>query len=161
MHPRTLSLAIPLLVACAGTRPVLPPLAEGELVAACPESPNCVSTAASPDDAEHHAEPIPFQGDVPVAKARMKAVIAEMPRTALVAEGATSLDYTFTSKLMGFVDDVQLVFVAGPTAAAPGRIEYRSASRVGRGDMGVNRARMEAVAAAWEAANRAEAGSAR
>jgi uncharacterized protein (DUF1499 family) len=29
-------------------------------------------------------------------------------------------------------------------------IHFRSASRVGRGDMGANRARIEAIRAAWE-----------
>ena len=54
----------------------------------------------------------------------------------------------FTTKLMKFVDDVEFWF--DPAANA---IQVRSASRVGRGDMGVNRKRVEAVRAALEARN--------
>lgn len=145
------------LAGCAGTPPIPPPVASGELVAPCPDSPNCVSTAAPDTDAEHHAEPLAFTGTVDDAKARMKVLVATMPRTALVDETPTSLTFTFTSALMGFVDDVHMVFVAAPEVPAPGgpstgRIEYRSASRVGHGDMGVNRARMADIATAWAAA---------
>ena len=48
----------------------------------------------------------------------------------------------FTTKLMKYVDDVEFWF--DPAANA---IQVRSASRVGRGDMGVNRKRIEAVRA--------------
>jgi uncharacterized protein (DUF1499 family) len=47
---------------------------------------------------------------------------------------------------MKFVDDVEFWF--DPAANV---IQVRSASRVGRGDMGVNRKRIEAVRAALEA----------
>lgn len=115
-------------------------------VAKCPATPNCVSTADGPEDPEHHAAPLRFEGDVAAAKARMKALVLAMPRTALVAETEDGLRFTFTSKVFRFVDDVDFVF-----DAASGTVAYRSASRVGRGDMGVNRKRMEAVAAAWAA----------
>lgn len=133
-----------LLGGCARAQPVIVPPAPGAFVADCPDSPNCVSTAAPASDAEHHAEPLVFTGDVATAKARMKAIVAEMPRSQLVEETDTSLRYTFTSKLMRFVDDVHIVFVPDT-----GRVEYRSASRVGHGDLGVNRARMAAIANAW------------
>ena len=82
--------------------------------------------------------------DEAAAAARMTAIVAAMPRTALVAETDTTLHFTFTSRIFRFVDDVDFVFVDG-------RVEYRSASRVGYGDMNVNRARMDAIAAAWAA----------
>ncbi|MFN7142672.1 MAG: DUF1499 domain-containing protein [Myxococcota bacterium] len=113
-------------------------------VAKCPATPNCVSTADGPEDPVHHAEPLRFEGDVGAAKARMKDIVLAMPRTALVAESDTGLRFTSTSRVFRFVDDVDIVFVP-----ETGTVAYRSASRVGRGDMGVNRKRMEAVAAAW------------
>ena len=49
----------------------------------------------------------------------------------------------YTTPLMNFVDDVE--FWYDPQAQA---IQVRSASRIGKGDMGVNRKRIEAVRAA-------------
>ena len=40
-------------------------------LAPCPDSPNCVSTQAPPDDGQHYAPPIPFAGD---AKKAMRAI---------------------------------------------------------------------------------------
>ena len=48
-----------------------------------------------------------------------------------------------TSALMGYVDDLELAL-----GAAGDRIEVRSASRIGYGDGGVNRERVEALRAA-------------
>lgn len=43
----------------------------------------------------------------------------------------------FESKLMGFVDDVEFFFQPDGTT-----VEYRSASRLGEGDLGANRKRI-------------------
>ena len=51
----------------------------------------------------------------------------------------------FTSRLMGFVDDVEFLLEAA------GAIQVRSASRLGKGDLGVNRARIEAIRALLDA----------
>ncbi len=151
------ALALASLAACGhGARPPLPPLPVGAQVAPCPDSPNCVSTAVGPEDTEHHAAPLAFTGPLPAARDAMKALVLALPRTALVSETPTSLHFTFTSELMRFVDDVDLVFLESERVAGEGveggRIEYRSASRVGHGDMGVNRARMDDIAARWAAA---------
>ena len=45
----------------------------------------------------------------------------------------------FFSEVFGFVDDVEFYF------NKPGVIEFRSASRIGYSDLGVNRKRMEAI----------------
>ena len=52
----------------------------------------------------------------------------------------------FASALMGFVDDFEAY--VGPGAHV---IELRSASRLGYGDFGVNRKRVEAIRTAFEA----------
>ena len=105
-----------LLAACAGTR--APGTTLVGAVADCPRTPNCVSTAAPARDAEHHAEPLRYEGSVADAKAKMKAIVAALPRTALVEETDDTLRFTFTSRLFRFVDDVDVVFVDG-------RVEYR------------------------------------
>jgi uncharacterized protein (DUF1499 family) len=49
--------------------------------------------------------------------------------------------------LMGFVDDVE--FYLDPTV---GKIQMRAAARLGQSDLGVNRDRLEAIRAAFAAA---------
>ena len=49
------------------------------------------------------------------------------------------LHIEFTSKIFRFIDDVEFYF------GEPGVIHFRSASRIGRSDMGVNRDRMEEI----------------
>jgi uncharacterized protein (DUF1499 family) len=71
----------------------------------------------------------------------LKAVIGDMGGT-IQTEQADYLAATFPSPLFGFVDDLEIRF--NPTA---GLIHMRSASRVGRGDMGVNRKRIETLKA--------------
>jgi uncharacterized protein (DUF1499 family) len=70
----------------------------------------------------------------------MKEVIRFMPRTKLVEEDETYLHYEVTSLLFRFVDDVEFLFDDDTKT-----IHFRSASRTGYGDLGVNRTRMEQV----------------
>lgn len=63
-----------------------------------------------------------------------------LPRTRLIEEDDSYLHLEVTSRLLRFVDDVEFVFEEeGKT------IHFRSASRVGYGDLGVNRRRMEEI----------------
>jgi len=64
-----------------------------------------------------------------------------------VSERENYLHAESGSRLLRFVDDVE--FLVDSTA---GVVRFRSASRVGRGDMGVNRARMKRFAARFNAA---------
>jgi uncharacterized protein (DUF1499 family) len=111
-------------------------------LAPCPDSPNCVSTQAT-DDA-HHIEPIPFDGTPREAMTRLKTVLASRPRVRIVMETDTYLHAEFTSLIFRFVDDVE--FVVDDQRKV---IDFRSASRVGRSDLGVNRKRMEAIRQAF------------
>jgi uncharacterized protein (DUF1499 family) len=58
----------------------------------------------------------------------------------LVEEDETYLHYEATSLLLRFVDDVEFLFDDETKT-----IHFRSASRTGYGDLGVNRTRMEQV----------------
>jgi uncharacterized protein (DUF1499 family) len=90
--------------------------------------------------------PLPVKGDGPATLAKIKAIVEGMDGAKVVKSEPGYLYAQFTSRLMKFVDDVEFWF--DPAANA---IQVRSASRVGRGDMGVNRKRIEAVRAALEA----------
>ncbi|HEX5549550.1 MAG TPA: DUF1499 domain-containing protein [Nitrospira sp.] len=106
----------------------------------CPDSPNCVSTLASSQDSRHAIAPYRFSRTKSDAKAVLKTVIAGLPRTRLVEEDDTYLHYECTSLLLRFVDDVEFLFDDETKA-----IHFRSASRTGYGDLGVNRRRMEDI----------------
>lgn len=126
----------------SGTRPGYLGVTDGRL-ARCKRTPNCVSSQADPADAEHYVAPIAFRGTPAEAMAALRAAIAAMPRTHVVRAEGAYLYAEFRSKLMGFVDDAEFLH-----DAAAGVIHARSASRLGRRDFGVNRARIEAIRAA-------------
>jgi len=96
-----------------------------------PSSPNCVSTRADRSDKQHFIEPLPSVG-----VDRVKQVMAELPRCELVEEDGNYLHYVVKTKWLGFKDDVEI-------EVEPDHTHVRSASRVGYGDLGVNRKRVE------------------
>ncbi|REK05559.1 MAG: DUF1499 domain-containing protein [Planctomycetota bacterium] len=114
-------------------------LVEGRL-RPCPDSPNCVCTEATDD--EHKIEPLSFEGPPEEAMARLKRVIESLPRTKIVTEKPGYVHVEFTTLIFRFVDDVE--FALDEEA---GKIDFRSASRVGYSDLGTNRRRMETVRA--------------
>lgn len=132
-------LALGLLTAgCAGTRPTDLGVADGRL-SACPSSPNCVTSL--PTDALHQVAAFEIVGDPGSAWRAAREAVLALPRTTLVIDDAGYLHAECTSALMRYVDDLELHL--------DGRvIQVRSASRVGYGDMGVNRERVENLRAA-------------
>ena len=74
------------------------------------------------------------------AKESLKAIIQAMSRTKLVEEDESYLHYEFTSLLLRFVDDVEFLFDDESKT-----LHFRSASRTGYSDLGVNRKRMEEI----------------
>ncbi len=104
----------------------------------CPDSPNCVSTLS--DTEEHGIAPYRYEKTLAEAKAVLKQVVGELSRTELVQEEETYLHYEVRSFLFRFVDDVEFLF-----EDATKTIHFRSASRVGYSDLGVNRKRMEEI----------------
>jgi uncharacterized protein (DUF1499 family) len=112
-------------------------------LAPCPDTPNCVSTQA-PDE-QHRIAPLTFTGSPEEAVQRLKQVIASMPRMEIVAESGDYLHVEATSLIFRFVDDVE--FWVDRQAKV---IHFRSASRAGRSDLGVNRARMEKFRLAFD-----------
>lgn len=107
-------------------------------LAPCKRTPNCVSSQADPADAEHYIAPIPFKGTTLDAMVAAKRALEVMERATVVREERGYLYAEFRSKLLGYVDDVELFFDG--TA-----IQVRSASRLGRRDFGVNRKRIEQI----------------
>ena len=102
-------------------------------------TPNCVSSQADAADAEHYIAPIPFKGDVPAAMAAVRKAVEGMTDATVIRQDGGYLYAEYRTKLMRFVDDVEFFY-----DDKAGLIHVRSASRLGRRDFGVNRARIEA-----------------
>ncbi len=109
-------------------------------LAPCPDTPNCVSTDAT--DRVHAAAP--FRLAVPARQGwtAVRAAVGELPRARIVAERHDYLHAECRSLIFGFVDDLELEL-----RSSAGMIAVRSAARVGRGDLGVNRRRVERLRA--------------
>lgn len=113
---------------------------QSDRLAPCPSSPNCVNSQSQ--DALHKIEPLTYDSTPTQALAELKTVIQSMERTQIITETEKYLYAEFTSKLMGFVDDVE--FLIDESAKV---IHVRSASRLGKSDLGVNRQRIETIRA--------------
>ncbi|MFD1017635.1 DUF1499 domain-containing protein [Thalassobacillus hwangdonensis] len=102
----------------------------------CPSSPNCVSTQSQ--DPSKKMEPLPFIGTIEHTKQIVQTLIRSWDRSEIHANETDYMHVVFTSKLLKFKDDVEFYFDASESF-----IHFRSASRVGYSDFGVNRKRME------------------
>lgn len=129
-----------LLCSCSGR----PPEHLGESLselAPCPGTPNCVS---SEEVGDHAIEPLFFSGEPTVAWGQLQEVIDGMARTKIVTISPGYLHAEFRIAVFGFVDDVECVL-----RSEDHRIDIRSASRLGRSDLGVNRRRVEKIRKAF------------
>lgn len=109
------------------------------------KTPNSVSSQAAlwPDHPHRERaaiEPLVLQGDGASTIARIATVVDAMHGAQIVERKPDYLHAEFTTKHMRFVDDVEFWF-----DPADNMIHVRSASRVGHGDRGVNRARIERI----------------
>ncbi|NJL91681.1 MAG: DUF1499 domain-containing protein [Coleofasciculaceae cyanobacterium SM2_1_6] len=121
----------------AGKRPTNLGVNAGKL-AACPDSPNCVNSQEQNE--LHKIDPLTYTASKPEAIAKLKEVINSLPRTKIITETEDYLYAEFATPLMGFVDDVEFYFDDGAKV-----IHVRSASRLGKSDLGVNRDRIEVI----------------
>ena len=115
-----------------GERPSNLGVKDGQLTA-CPGTPNCVNSQS--DDPQSKIEPLPA-----ASIAELKDVVEGMERTTIVEETDNYLYAEFQSKLMGYVDDVEFYLDPGANVT-----HVRSASRLGKSDLGVNRKRVEEI----------------
>ena len=132
------------LGAFAGRAPTELGLRDGRLKPPA-RTPNSVSSQADlwPDaPLRDYARiaPLPMAGDARASIARIAAVVEDLPGAEVVEQRDDYLYARFTTAMLRFVDDVE--FWVDPAA---GVVQVRSASRVGRKDFGVNRARIEQI----------------
>ena len=122
---------------CYGNHPLNLRL-DDKLLKVCPESPNCVLSQST--DPRHKILPLSFSGSLELAKKKLNNVINLMGNSKFVTFKKLYWHIEFTTRWLGFVDDVEFHFVESQSL-----IHVRSASRVGYWDFGVNRKRVEAI----------------
>ena len=125
------------LLSLSGKRPSDLGVKDGRLKS-CPNSPNCVCSFDT--DKEHGIEPIPFSGGEKEAIAALTQIIRATPLTNIIESSDDYIYAEFTTKLMGYVDDVEFYIPSGSDV-----IHVRSASRLGQSDLGANRKRVEEI----------------
>lgn len=124
-------------VACAGHAQESRTKTSADL-APCPDSPNCVSTKSKA--AGHGMPPLPYLKSGKESMDRLLEIVRSMKRATIVYATPSYLHVEFRSALLRFVDDVE--FALDDSA---GVIHFRSASRTGYYDFGVNRRRMKEI----------------
>ena len=133
--------------ALRGTPPIDLGVRDGRLKAPSATENSVTSQAALyPDHPQRrYAEiaPLALQGDGQSTLAKIKTIVEGTPGAEVVRSDPGYLYARYTSRLMRFVDDVEFWFDPPNNV-----VQVRSASRLGSGDMGVNRKRIEAVRAA-------------
>jgi uncharacterized protein (DUF1499 family) len=107
-------------------------------LAPCPDSPNCVSTKSK--DAGCAMPPLPYLNSAEESTERLVAIVREMKRAIIVSATPSYLHVEFRSALFRFIDDVE--FLLDDSARL---IHFRSASKTGYYDFGVNRRRMKEI----------------
>lgn len=119
---------------CAGERPQHLGIPKSRLNP-CPSTPNCVSSES--EDEAHRIAPLNSSiHDI-------ERIIQNMDRANIIIKNDRYLYAEFTSAVMGFVDDAE--FLYDPVLQV---VQVRSASRLGKSDLGVNRKRIEFIRSA-------------
>lgn len=111
------------------------------------QTPNSVSSQAGlfpgqPQHSDADITPLAYTGDGQAALRRLASLLQASERCLLVTEAPDYLYAQCSTRWLKFTDDVEFSL-----DASAGVIHARSASRVGRSDLGVNRARIEALRA--------------
>jgi uncharacterized protein (DUF1499 family) len=109
------------------------------------KTPNSVSSQADmwaqhPMRDDARIAPLALQGSGTQTMAKLRRIVDAMPGAQVVQSRDDYLYVQFTTRWMKFIDDAEFWFDPGA-----GVVQLRSASRVGRKDFGVNRARIEAI----------------
>jgi uncharacterized protein (DUF1499 family) len=107
----------------------------------CPGTPNCVLSEEK--GGQSYIEPLKFEGDPLEKWAKVKAAALALGGH-VEKESRGYLWATFRTSFWHFTDDLELRLDAGNRV-----IHVRSASRVGKGDMSMNRKRVEKLRAVF------------
>ena len=113
------------------------------MLAPLPSSPNAVSSQTMQDN--RYVPPLPYAGDLEQTKALVKKAASDFGGAHIMVERPDYLHMVFTIPVIPFKDDVEFYF-----SEKEQLVHYRSASRVGYSDLGVNRQRYERLRRIFE-----------
>lgn len=102
------------------------------------DKPNNVSTQT--DDPKKKLDPLPYRGSKEESKKRLKSILESRDKVVIKNENESMIYAIETSSFFKFKDDIDFLFSDEEQV-----IHYRSASRVGHSDFGVNKKRMETI----------------
>ncbi len=111
------------------------------------KTPNSVSSQAHlyPDHPQKDyaaIEPFKFTGDGDFSMEKLAKILEKRERTIIISRDSDYIYAQCSTKLLKYTDDVEFSL-----DKAAGVIHVRSSSRLGRKDLGVNRARIESIRA--------------
>lgn len=105
---------------------------------AMPKSPNAVSTEATEEDKK--VEPLKFKGDINKTRLTILNLLKNYEGAKVITSEKNYIYVVFSTKTMKYKDDVEF-YLNDKTKL----VQFRSASRVGYSDMGMNRKRYENI----------------
>lgn len=105
-------------------------------LADCPDTPNCQSSEATRES--QRVDRFVINNDPEQAIATLADIVKQQVGTQIVAQDANYLHATFSTPLMGYVDDVEFLLSEDDSS-----VQVRSASRLGHSDLGANAKRVE------------------
>ena len=113
------------------------------VLAPLPSSPNAVSSQT--DDPEKRVDPFPFKGSLAETKDAIKQALSAYGDIEIKEEGPDYIHAVSTTARMKYNDDLEFYFDQENRL-----VHFRSASRVGYSDMGLNRERYEKLLELYE-----------
>ena len=140
-----MALALALVVrfwARSAPRPAHLGVRDGHL-APCGASPNCVASQA--ESGEQALEPFHHSLSIAAARELLLEILSTERGARVVVADRDYVAAEFQIPAVGFIDDVEFLLLSGV-------IHFRSASRVGYSDLGVNAKRMQGLCRRLEAA---------
>ncbi|MGB5232909.1 MAG: DUF1499 domain-containing protein [Desulfoprunum sp.] len=137
-----LAIVVALAILKNGRTPDAVGLRQGRL-SPLPPTPNAVSSQT--EDEQRHVAPLAFTGDRQETHQALRQAITGYPgKVKIVTDTPAYIHCVFSSATFGFRDDVE--FLLDDTSRV---VHFRSASRLGYSDLGVNRRRYAALAALY------------
>ncbi len=116
------------------------------------KKPNWVSTFAKSNS--HKVEPLNFAvniKNIQEIKTEIEKLMLSLTRTVLIKNQDEYLHFTTRTALWGFVDDVEFLIDKKNKL-----IHFRSSSRIGFSDLGLNRRRYKKIKQKWEETKKVE-----
>lgn len=104
----------------------------------CPNTPNCQGSESS--RASQQVDRIVIEGDPGKAMETLVNIVSAQATAALVKQEGAYVHFTFTTPALQFVDDVEMLISDDQQS-----LQIRSASRLGKSDLGANEKRIAAL----------------